>query len=377
MKVLVINCGSSTIKTAIIDTRTNRKIWGKKIENLCIRKAKKKKINQEINQEYIKALKDLRKEIKKRGIKIDAIGHRFVHGGDMVSSMIINKSRLKTLEKLNDLAPLHNPYNLLGLKEFLDLGKNVVVFDTKFHSTMPEENRIYPIPYQFYKKGIKRYGFHGINNEYVTKVAKQKYGLKNLIVCHLGSGVSITVVKNGKSIINSMGYTPLEGPPMSTRSGTIDPGIIFKFIEEYGIEKAKKILIEDSGWKGISGEKEYKKIKNSRDPKKELAIKVFINKVSETIMGYTIYLPILEGIIFTGGIGENEPKTRKLICKKLKNIGIKIDEKKNRENKEVISQKNSKVKVLVIKANEELMIAKEVEQLIRDKKKKRKISVKS
>lgn len=292
--------------------------------------------------------------------KIDKVGHRIVHGGEKYTKPTkINFLNIRQLEKLNALAPLHNPANISCLKaarKVLPKATHYAVFDTAFHATLPEKAFLYGLPYKLYKKeGIRRYGFHGTSHEYIAGELK-KY--KKIISCHIGNGVSVTAIENGKSVDTSMGFTPLEGPMMGTRSGTIDPAIIFHLAKKRSLAEIEKILEHQSGFLGLS-----EISSDIRDlwakPKSAGTLRVF--DVFSYQMAKIIFGMYANGqpaaISFTAGIGENAFYLRSRICKYL---NIELDEKANKANAYEISSKKSKVKVFVIKTNEELQIARKI-----------------
>ena len=378
MIVLVINTGSSTVKFSVIDTSSNEELLRGRVENIgedakLILDKSVIDIEAKTHEDALSRVVDV---LKEEGLldRIDVVGHRVVHGGEITQPVILGEEVIKEIEKHNDLAPLHNPFNLLGIRVLMGLikKKHVAVFDTAFHSSIPIENRIYAIPYSFYEQGIKRYGFHGISHEYIAIKAREILEEMNkpysrIITCHIGSGVSITAVKNGKSVMTSMGYTPLEGLIMSSRSGSIDPGIVLELVEKHGLDKTKQILLKESGWKGLSGiGMDYRKIKElyGKDERATLTINVIANRLAEFIAAYTTHLDGLDALVFSAGVGENDYLVRSLTCKRLRHLGVILDEEKNKKNEQVISSSDSKVVVLVIPTNEELMIALEAERVV-------------
>lgn len=359
MNILVLNVGSSSVKYDIF--KREKQLFGGEIDKI----GKKVKTHKQ-------AIKIILNELKKRNIKIKAIGHRFVHGGTIEDSKIINNDLLRKLRKVADLAPLHNFPELKGIKICQDLFKgikNVVVFDTSFHRTIPEKADVYGIPYKLANKfGIRCYGFHGTNHKYValeaSKILKKKK--LNLITCHLGSGCSVTAVKNSKSIDTSMGFTPLEGLVMCTRCGDLDPAIIFYLMKHghYNYKKIGEILNEKSGLLGISGiSKDMRVLLKSKKKRAALAKEVFCYRAKKYIGAYTAVLGKVDAIVFTAGIGQNSWWIRKKILNGFNDI--RLDNEANKKNKVLITKKSSKIKVLVIKANEELMIAREVLRLVK------------
>jgi acetate kinase len=353
MQILVFNLGSTSLKYKlfVIDKKKNFKVLKKgEFNNL----GENKKMNHD---------EALRVSIRKLDNLTDivAVGHRVVHGGnEFTEPCIVNQNVLKSLEKYNQLAPLHNPYNLLGIRNcliYFGTIPNIAVFDTAFFKNLPLKTKIYPIPFEFYQNfGIERFGFHGISHQYVAEKAAQK--LKKpleklkLITCHLGGGCSVTAIKNGQPVDTSMGFTPLEGLVMMTRSGDIDSGVILQ-IQKYLIEqnlnlngqqvikKTEEILNNESGIKGISGIDDYLKLlKNiKKNPRAKLAFDIFIYRIQKYISAYWGILNGADAVIFTGKIGVGRAITRKAICKDLKFL--------------------KRTKILTIPTDEELAIAKD------------------
>ena len=290
---------------------------------------------------------------------IDLIAHRIVHGGDLKKPSKITPEIKNEIKKFSELAPLHNPQQLMMINLCEHYGKpQYAVFDTTFFSNLPEIAKTYPIPKKIAKKyKIKRYGFHGLSHEYASRDLKGK-----TIICHLGSGSSISAVFKGKPIDTSMGFTPLDGIMMSTRSGAIDPGIIF-FLEKRGYD-AKNMLVEESGLKGICGYSEFKDIlsKIGKDKNCNLAYDMFVYNIAKIIGAYAAALNGINNLVFTGKIGENSAKLRESVCEQLSFLGIKVNKEKNRLNSKNISSKKSKVKIFVVKTNEEKII---IEKLLK------------
>ena len=312
--------------------------------------------------------------------EIKAIGHRAVHGGEeFKKTVLINDKVMKKIEKLSELAPLHNPANLTGMKvckELLPNVKQVAVFDTEFHSNMPEKAFIYGIPYKYYKEGgIRRYGFHGTSHKYVSEKAAEilnkDYKKLKIITCHLGNGSSIAAVMNGKSIDTSMGFTPLEGVVMGTRCGDIDPAIILFLMkkEKLSVKEMDNILNKKSGLLGISGISPDVRVlwdnEKKGNKRAHLALDVLTYRITKYIGAYISILNGVDAIVFTAGIGENAYYLRERILKNFEYIGLKIDKKRNKNNELIISADNSKIKVLVIPTNEELQIARETFELVK------------
>ncbi len=386
MNILIINCGSSSVKFKLFDMNNERII----IQGICDAislnnsslnyKFKGKEYKNKIHlKDHNHALKVIVNLLKKYDLLncIDAIGHRVVHGGEyFIRPTIINEGVLKKLKEISYLAPLHNPVNILGIEVIMKLinKPNVAVFDTSFHSTLPKEAFLYAIPYEFYKKyKIRRYGFHGMSHKYVSiecaKILNKDIKKLRIITCHLGNGASITAIKHGRSIETSMGFTPLEGLVMGTRCGDIDPYIPI-FLQEKESKTSKEIydlLNKESGLKGLSELSSDMRIllSNMDKEKVKLAIDVFIHRIVKYIGAYISFLNGLDALVFTAGIGENNPYIRKKIIEHFSFLNIKIDEEKNKNNEVIISSQDSKVKVLVIKTNEELQIAREVMSVFR------------
>ena len=392
MKVLVINCGSSSLKFQLIDVETEEVI----VKGICDRIAiegsrfvfsalNKETIDSKIVlKNHADAMKIILETLtdEKNGViksldEITAVGHRVVHGGErFASSVIINDDVIKAIEECSDLAPLHNKANLTGIqacKKMMPKTPMVAVFDTAFHQTMPEEAYLYGIPYEYYEKyKVRKYGFHGTSHAYVAQRAavlmeKDQKELK-LIVCHLGNGASVTAVKYGKSIDTSMGLTPLEGLIMGTRSGDIDPSVL-GYIgnkENKGLEELMKMLNHDSGLLGLSGgeSSDFRDIVSAYEKDDERAVralKAFAYRTAKYIGSYIAAMNGVDGICFTAGIGENSGLVREMICNYLTYLGLKLDSDKNekRGKEQIITTQDSNVKVMVIPTNEELMIARE------------------
>ncbi|MEZ4087540.1 MAG: acetate kinase [Candidatus Gracilibacteria bacterium] len=369
MKILVINAGSSSLKY---------ELFNKKLDSLgdgYIERIGQK--GQIPNHE--KAVKQALESIQEKGLvaslaEIKAVGHRVVHGGEKYSAPVrITPSVQKEIQKLCKLAPLHNPPNLAGIKackKLLPKAAQIAIFDTAFHQTLPQKAFIYALPYDLYKKeGIRRYGFHGTSHLYLSKVAKKLLGKKadRLVTCHLGNGSSLAAVKNGKSIDTTMGFTPLEGVPMGTRSGDIDPAIAVKLSQKLGPEKADNLLNKQSGLLGLTGKSsDMRDLLATRksNKKSQLAIDIFCYKVAQKIAAFTASLQGLDAIAFTGGIGENSGYIRAQICQYLPHLGVKVDAAKNRANTTLFSVKGSKVSLLAIPADEEKEIASQTLKLL-------------
>lgn len=396
MKVLVINCGSSSLKYQLIDSEMEKVLAvgiceriGQEVSFLKHTPMGREKVVLETSMKnhevavkmVIDALMNADYGVIKNLNEISAVGHRVVHGGEkFAASTIITDEVIKAIEDCNDLAPLHNPANLTGIRACASLMKGVpmvAVFDTAFHQTVPAKAFLYGLPHEYYDKyKIRRYGFHGTSHSYVSKRAAKFCGLNlensKIIVCHLGNGASITAVKNGKSMDTSMGFTPLSGLVMGTRSGDIDPSII-EFIakkENKNLEQIMNLLNKQSGIQGMSGvSSDFRDINvamENGDEKARIAFDVFVYVVAKYIAGYLATLNGVDAIVFTAGVGENDPKVRYDVCQYFGFLGITVDEENNKlRGKEVmISTRDSKVKVAVIPTNEELMIARETVALL-------------
>ncbi|MGH4119703.1 acetate kinase [Clostridium sp.] len=395
MKVLVINCGSSSLKYQLINMKDENCLAQGLIERIgsegsvLTQKVEGRekyivKQNMKDHKDAIKlVLKTLIDEINgviKSVDEISAVGHRVVHGGEYYSeSVLIDENVMKAIEDCSKLAPLHNPPNIIGINSCKALMPNtpmVAVFDTAFHQNMPEHAFIYPIPYELYEEHkIRKYGFHGTSHKYVSQVAADmmKRDIKDLkiISCHLGNGASVAAIKGGKSIDTSMGFTPLAGLAMGTRSGNIDPSIITFMIQELSMssEEVADILNKKSGVLGISGvSSDFRDIWDAAKNNKraQLALDVFHYDVKKFICAYAGALSGVDCIIFTAGVGENSVKAREACCNGLEFLGIKIDVEKNNVIGKAaeISTADSTVKVFVIPTNEELMIARDTKEVI-------------
>jgi acetate kinase len=396
MKVLVINCGSSSLKYQVLDM-TNETLLAKGlVERIgmagSVLKHEKTNVEEKFIQEtpmkdhkdaianVMNAITDSIYGVVKSMDEIGAVGHRVVHAGEKyATSVVIDNKVIAALEECVELAPLHNPPNLLGIaacQELMPGTPEVAVFDTAFHQTMPPESYIYAIPYEYYTKyGIRRYGFHGTSHKYVAERAADMLGVNiadlKLITCHLGNGASVSAIKRGKCIDTSMGFTPLAGLAMGTRAGSIDPAII-SFIadkEDLTADEVLGILNKKSGMLGISGiSSDFRDIADAiadGNVRAELALKVFAHRVRYYIGAYIAEMNGVDAIVFTAGVGENDVDTRDVICSELGNLGIKLDLVKNkvRGKETVISRDDSKVAILLIPTNEELVIARDTYEL--------------
>ena len=397
MKILVINAGSSSLKAQLIDSQTS-KVYAKctceriglDASFIKFESEKGKTKLDYVMREHTDAIKGLIELLLgeeygciKSLNEIDAIGHRMVHGGEkFTKSVVVDNNLLQTLEEMIPLAPLHNPANIVGIKacmESMPDKKNVVVFDTAFHSTMPKRAYMYAVPYELYQNNqVRRYGFHGSSHRYVTeKLSEMVGGLqgKKVISCHLGNGSSITAIKDGKSIDTSMGYTPLAGVVMGTRSGDIDPAIVQQImkIKGFDIDQTMQYLNKQSGLLGINGESsDMRDIDENLDkPQYKLSFDMLCYSIKKYIGAYSAVMGGVDYIIFTGGIGENDDLVRAEVMKDLDYLGIEFDEEKNktmaRGTIETITKETSRVKVLRIPTDEELVIARDTERLVAKK----------
>lgn len=396
MNILVINCGSSSLKYQLINMENEDVLTQGLVERIGIEGSrlkqetpgKEEKIIEAEMKDHEVALKNVLDAIVNEeygAIKdlsaIDAVGHRVVHGGEKYSeSVIIDDDVIKGIEDCIDLAPLHNPPNLTGIKAIQKLlpdVKNIGVFDTAFHQSMPEESYIYPLPYEYYEKyKVRRYGFHGTSHRFVTKKAAEMMGKDpeevNLVTCHLGNGASLAAVKGGKSVATSMGFTPLEGLAMGTRTGDLDPAIVTFLMEKEGLDPKEmdNIMNKKSGVLGISGvSSDFRDIEDAAsegNKRAKLALKTFDLRVKKYIAAYSAVMGGVDGIVFTAGIGENSIDNRKSIMEGLEFMGAKLDEEANkvRSEEKFIHSEDSDVKVMVIPTNEELMIARDTKKLV-------------
>lgn len=397
MKVLVINCGSSSLKYQLIDSDTEKVLakglcerigidgsaithtpeGGQKVTTLSPMPT-----HTEAVKLVIEKLTDAEVGVIKSLSEIGAVGHRVVHGGEkFAGSVVLNEEVIKAIEECNDLAPLHNPANLIGIhscQEIMPGVPMVGVFDTAFHQTMPKKAYLYGLPYEYYEKyKVRRYGFHGTSHDFVSKRAAEILGKKvedlKIIVCHLGNGASISAVKNGKCVDTSMGLTPLEGLIMGTRSGDIDPAIVSFIAEKEGktLSEMNNILNKESGVYGLSNKlsSDFRDLNNAAEEGNELAkdtLETYAYRVAKYIGAYTAAMSGVDVIAFTAGVGENNSGTRAMIMEYLGYLGTSIDLEKNKlRGEEVILSKDSdKVVTMVVPTNEELAIARETVRLV-------------
>ena len=395
MNILVINCGSSSLKYQLINSETEAVL----AKGLCERigidgvltyqpeggEKEKTEIPMPTHTEAINsviaALTNEKTGVIKSLSEVGAVGHRVVHGGEkFTASCLINEESIKAIEECNDLAPLHNPANLIGIRACQDLMPGVPmvgVFDTAFHQTMPEKAYLYGLPYEYYEKyKVRRYGFHGTSHSYVSKrtaeIVGKPYDQMKIIVCHLGNGASISAVNCGKSVDTSMGLTPLEGLLMGTRSGDMDPAIM-EFVakkEGLSLEEMTNVLNKKSGMLGISGVssdgRDLDAAAAAGNKRAQLALDAFNYRVIKYIGAYAAAMNGVDAIAFTAGIGENNIQMREEVCASLEFMGVKLDKEKNnvRGEERIISTEDSKVKVLLVPTNEELAIARETLALV-------------
>ncbi len=395
MKVLVINCGSSSLKYQVLDM-TDESLLAKGLverigidgsvinhtksgEDTIVNEVPMKDHKEAIAQ-VLAAVQDPEHGVVKDMSEIGAVGHRVVHAGEKYAdSVVIDDTVMEALEECIEIAPLHNPPNLAGIeacRALMPTTPMVAVFDTAFHQTMPPESYIYALPYEYYEKyGIRRYGFHGTSHKYVSQRAAQMLNVSlndlKLITCHLGNGASVTAIKHGKVVDTSMGFTPLEGLVMGTRSGDIDPAIVSYIKEKEGLddEAVNNVLNKKSGVLGVSGvSSDFRDIEaavEEGNERADLALRLFAQRVRFYIGAYIAEMNGVDAIVFTAGVGENDISMREIICNDLGNLGIKLDPIKNkvRGKDTVISDEDSKVKLLLIPTNEELMIARDTVSL--------------
>lgn len=401
MIILVLNCGSSSLKYQLLDMRSNddfsllakglverigmemgditHTVTGREKEKLRL---PIKDHAEGINQ-VLALLTDKDKGILKSVSEIDAVGHRVAHGGEFFSSSVkVDADVIEKIERCCELAPLHNPANLLGIKAMEKLIPGlpqVAVFDTSFHQTMPDYAYIYPLPYKYYEQDkIRRYGFHGTSHKFVAQTGAELAGLdmakSKIITCHLGNGSSITAIENGKSIDTSMGFTPNEGIIMGTRSGSVDAGALTFLMDKYGMDTAKlnSVLNKESGFLGVSGvssdSRDIEAAAGEGNGRALLTQKIFRYDVLKYIGAYAAAMNGVDLIIFTGGMGENDYISRAEICKRLTYLGVDFDEAVNdklRGKNTILTKLGSKVKVAIIATNEELVIARDTMNIVK------------
>lgn len=396
MKVLVINCGSSSLKYQLIDMQTEQELAQGLVERIGIEGSvltqkvegrDKYIIKTEMNDHkdaiklVLEALVDKNNGVISSMDEITAVGHRIVHGGEKYSkSVVITEEVMNSIKECAKLAPLHNPANVIGIeacKQLMPTVPMVAVFDTAFHQTMPEEAFIYALPYELYTDhAIRKYGFHGTSHKYVSAKVAEVMG-KNIedlkiITCHLGNGGSLAAIKGGKSIDTSMGFTPLEGIAMGTRSGNIDPAIVTYLMTEcnYSAAEVNDLLNKKSGVLGISGvSSDFRDIEGAAEEgnkRAQLALDIFHYKIRAQIGAYAASMGGVDVIVFTAGVGENSPETREACLQGLEFMGVTVDKERNAVRGKIreISTADSTVKAFVIPTNEELVIARDTVSLI-------------
>ncbi len=395
MNILVLNCGSSSLKYQLINSETEAVL----AKGLCERIGIDGRLKHEPTgkdkfestdalpnhtvavQAVIDALLDADHGVIKLASEIGAVGHRVVHGGEyFAESVVITEEVKKAIQDCCDLAPLHNPANLIGIEacEKLMPGvPQVAVFDTAFHQTMPERAYLYAIPYKYYDQyKIRKYGFHGTSHKYVSGVAAEMMGMPidelKIITCHLGNGGSVCAVRKGISIDTSMGFTPLDGIAMGTRSGSVDPAAVLYLMKKEGltVDQMDHVLNKESGVLGISGvSSDFRDLENAESEGNErasAALDTFAYRVAKTVGEYVATMKGVDAIVFTAGLGENSASMRQVICDYLRYLGIELDSYKNslRGKAVEITTKQSRVQVFVIPTNEELVIARDTKELV-------------
>ncbi|MCF6466413.1 acetate/propionate family kinase [Clostridium sp. Cult2] len=396
MNILVINCGSSSLKYQLIDMDNEEVLAKGLVERIGIEGSRVKHTTTGKDQVIIEEpMSDHRKALElvlnalvdsnygaiKSMDEIGAVGHRVVHGGEkFANSVLIDDEVMKAINDCIELAPLHNPPNIMGIEACKELMPNtpmVGVFDTAFHQTIPKSNYIYPLPYELYEKyGIRKYGFHGTSHKYVSKRAAEMLGRPieelNIVTCHLGNGASVCAVQGGKSIETSMGFTPLEGLAMGTRSGDVDPAVIPFIMEKEGLtfDEVNEMLNKKSGVLGVSGIssdfRDLEEAANNGNERAKLALELFCNRVKKYIGAYAALMCNIDALVFTAGIGENSITIREHICDGLECINIKLDKELNqvRGKEAIVNRDITSTSILVIPTNEELMIARDTLDLV-------------
>ncbi len=400
MKILVLNCGSSSVKYKLLDMNSNEELGSGGVEKIGMKGSFLKHVRKDGQKVILKGeILELQTAVEyilgvltsqKHGAvesleEINAVGHRVVHGGEKFnSSVLITDEVIHKIVECIDIAPLHNPPNLAGINAINELLPNVpqvAVFDTAFHQTMPEYAYMYGIPYSLYTKyGIRRYGFHGTSHRYVSRRACEFLGLDysktKMITAHIGNGASITAIENGKSVDTSMGFTPIEGLMMGTRSGDVDLGVVTFLMEKemIGSASVSTLFNKHSGVLGISGlSSDMRDIENAvanGDERATLALDMYEYRIKKYIGSYVAALNGVDVLVFTGGVGENQTGTRIKVCKGLEFMGVKVDPELNkiRGKEMVISTPDSSVKVVVIPTDEEYMIASDTLEIVNQNK---------
>lgn len=396
MKILVINCGSSSLKYQLIDMDNESLLAKGNFERIGENEAfVTHKVNGEkyvINapvMDHEAALKIVLEQLvhKDYGVikdlsEIDAVGHRVVHGGEIFDkSVLIDEDVIEKIQSCSSLAPLHNPAGILGIRacqKAMPGVPMVATFDTAFHQTMPKENYLYPIPYEYYEKyRIRKYGFHGTSHQYVSKrcaeIMEKKIEDLKIITCHIGQGASLCAIDGGKSVDTSMGLSPLGGIAMVTRSGDLDPSVVTEIMDRENLtsKQVNTLLNKKSGLYGMTGlNPDFREIElasyEDDKPKAKVAIELFTKTIAQFIAKYAVSLKGVDAVVFTGGIGENQINIRKKICKNLEWMGVNLDLEKNnvRSVETKISSDNSKISVFVIPTDEEMVIARDTKALI-------------
>lgn len=405
MKILVVNCGSSSIKYQFIDMNGEKVLCKGLAERIGIEGSRL--VHRVNNDKHVieKPMKDHEEALKlvldtlidpeigviKDLSEIDAVGHRVVHGGEkFASSVLIDDEVLKVLEENVHLAPLHNPPNIMGIKavqKLLPNVPNVGVFDTAFHQSMPKKAYLYGLPYEFYEKyRIRRYGFHGTSHRYVSRRAAEILGRDyydfKVITCHLGNGASIAAIRHGRSIDTSMGFTPLEGLVMGTRCGDIDPAIVVYLQQNLGmsVEKVYDLLNKKSGMLGLTNNlssdmRDIEDAASAGNELAQLALDIYVYRIAKYIGAYAAAMNGVDAIVFTAGVGENSSYVREKVCEYLGFLGVKIDKHLNdvKGVERIISTPDSKVAVLIVPTNEELVIARDTKYIVENKVKELKL----
>lgn len=398
MKILVLNCGSSSIKFQLWDMNKKESLSvgvaekvGLKGSFVKLEKQDGQKvrfegeiIDHQTGIEYILGILTSNKHGSLASMDhLDAVGHRVAHGGEnFKASAFIDDYALEQIEQCSELAPLHNPANLKGIKAMMSLIpgiKQVAVFDTAFHQTMPAQAYMYAIPYSLYNKyKIRRYGFHGTSHSYIAKraceILDRDIKQQKIITCHLGNGASMCAIKNGESVDTSMGFTPIEGLIMGTRCGDLDIGVVNYIMdkEELGLSSLNTVFNKQSGMLGITGvSSDMREIEeeawNNGNDRAQLGLDMYFYRIKKYIGAYAAAMGGVDVVIFAGGVGENGPETRESICENMEYLGIKIDKSKNdklRSKEMVISTNDSNVKVMVVPTNEELVIAQDTQEIV-------------
>lgn len=396
MIILVVNCGSSSLKYQLLDMKENKTLLSGLAERIGLpgSRIKHKKVgggelvledalsNHRVALEKVlSCLTDETYGAVKNISEITAVGHRVVHGGEKFSkAVLIDDELLQVVEEVSNLAPLHNPPNIIGIKtckELMPHAPQVAVFDTAFHQTMPDYAYQYALPYEYYEKyGIRKYGFHGTSHKYVSGRAAEILGKSlqdlKIVVCHLGNGSSITAVKQGQSIDTTMGFTPLAGLPMGTRTGDIDPAIVPFIMEQENLttDDVSNLMNKESGVLGISGiSSDFRDLEDAAaqgNKRAELALNMFIFHVKRWIGAFSAAMGGVDAVVFTGGIGENGIELREKILQDMAYLGLEVDQEKNKvRGKEAVITKEGRAVAMVVPTNEELMIAKETVLLVK------------